>query len=779
MMHVEGADARLVHDVFVAHASPDKPIAREFVAALEAGGASAFLDEADLSPGDVWDQAIPDYHAASKVTLVLVSRHTLDAWYQRDEIAAAIEWVRRNGRHRIMPVYLERVERVPYGLRIVRGLWALDAQGRAEAVRRVLRLLPGLDDVQVRVWSPQVPAANRFFAGREDVLARLAAAGADGPRRAGALTQAIAGMGGVGKTSVAAQFCHEQRDVADIVWWLRSETESTLLDDLAALAVEVGLPPAADGDRRSTATQLRGWLESTDRAWLLVFDNVEAMTTVEPFVPRRGRGQVLVTTRRQGGFARLGPMVAVDVFDGPTAVAFLVDRLAAARSPEATNVDGLARLAHRLGGLPLALEQAAAYLENSAVRDIAGYLAKLDDAAKDPFDEDRLVDYEATATTTWRVSLEAAAAKAPSAPAVLTLLGHLSPDPFPLDALIEAAGDVLATPLGGPAGCRTAVEQLTAFSLIRYEPGARSVKVHRLVQDATRRNAPPTAPTADDATVLLRSAAPAAASDPAAWPRWQALAPHIDHHLARAPQFEGETAAAFRWVLDRYATFRQHSGDLAAAPPLFEISLELTERLVGLDHPDTLTSRNNLAESYWSVGRYHDAIPLLERTLSEREGLLGVDHPDTLTSRHNLAVSYGSVGRYHDAIPLDERTLADYERVLGVDHPDTLTSRNNLAHSYWAVGRHQDAIPLHERTLADRERVLGVDHPDTLHSRNNLALSYWSAGRVDEAISLLERTLADRERVLGVDHPNTLTSRNNLAHSYGTVGRHHDAITLH
>jgi tetratricopeptide (TPR) repeat protein len=161
------------------------------------------------------------------------------------------------------------------------------------------------------------------------------------------------------------------------------------------------------------------------------------------------------------------------------------------------------------------------------------------------------------------------------------------------------------------------------------------------------------------------------------------------------------------------------------------------------------------------------AIDLGARTLADSERLLGADHPDTLTSRNNLAVAYSSVGRLEQAIPLFEQTLADRERVLGADHPHTLTSQDSLAHAY----RLEEAIPLFEQTLADRERIRGADHPDTLTSQNNLAVAYSSVGRLEEAIPLYEQALAGRERVLGADHPDTLASRNSLAHAYYGVGR--------
>ncbi|MEU4413234.1 caspase, EACC1-associated type [Nocardia salmonicida] len=202
------------------------------------------------------------------------------------------------------------------------------------------------------------------------------------------------------------------------------------------------------------------------------------------------------------------------------------------------------------------------------------------------------------------------------------------------------------------------------------------------------------------------------------------------------------------------------------------------EQALGSDHPETLTSRSDLAQAYRSVGRLTEAIVLHERTISDRARILGSDHPDTLTSQNNLAEAYRSAGRFGEALELFERTLADCERVFGADHPDTLHSRNNLAHAYRSVGRVGEAIPLFERTLADSERVFGADHLDTLRFRNDLADAYASAGRLPEAISLYERTLADRERVFGADHLDTLRFRNDLADAYASAGRLPEAISL-
>jgi CHAT domain-containing protein/tetratricopeptide (TPR) repeat protein len=213
------------------------------------------------------------------------------------------------------------------------------------------------------------------------------------------------------------------------------------------------------------------------------------------------------------------------------------------------------------------------------------------------------------------------------------------------------------------------------------------------------------------------------------------------------------------------------AGRLDEAIPLFQHTLADSERVLGPDHPDTLATRSNLAAGYESAGRLDEAIPLRERSLADFERILGADHSDTLIARNNVAVDYKSAGRLDEAIPLYQRSLADFERVLGADHPDTRTACSNLAAAYDAAGRLDEAIPLCQRSLADSERVLGPDHPDTLTARHNLAVTYVEAGRLDEAVPLLERSLADRERVLGPDHPVTMSSRSDLAATHEAAKR--------
>jgi serine/threonine protein kinase len=148
--------------------------------------------------------------------------------------------------------------------------------------------------------------------------------------------------------------------------------------------------------------------------------------------------------------------------------------------------------------------------------------------------------------------------------------------------------------------------------------------------------------------------------------------------------------------------------------------------------------RMTLGTSFWYLGQADVAERQYRRGLDLRKAKLGPDHPDTLSSMNNLAASYADLGRQREALTLCEETLKLMKAKLGPDHPDTLTSMNNLALSYAALGRHQEALTLREETLKLMKAKLGPDHPDTLSSMNNLAASYAALGRHQEALTLCE-----------------------------------------
>ena len=204
-------------------------------------------------------------------------------------------------------------------------------------------------------------------------------------------------------------------------------------------------------------------------------------------------------------------------------------------------------------------------------------------------------------------------------------------------------------------------------------------------------------------------------------------------------------------------------GRAEASDPQLERARDLQAAGLGPDHPDTLTTENELATAYWGAGRLGEVIPLLERVLAGEAARLGPNDPQTLSTQNDLGFAYIEDGRLERGIALTERTLAARTAALGGDHPETLLSQSTLGVGYLAAGELDRAIALFERTVAARVARLGPEHPDTLRTQNHLAVAYQAAGRLDRAIPLMERTLSARSARLGPDHPETMITQNNLA----------------
>jgi serine/threonine protein kinase/lipopolysaccharide biosynthesis regulator YciM len=243
--------------------------------------------------------------------------------------------------------------------------------------------------------------------------------------------------------------------------------------------------------------------------------------------------------------------------------------------------------------------------------------------------------------------------------------------------------------------------------------------------------------------------------------------PESQRHLDRAVQLHTEQLGADHpdtlQSKNNLADLYLRQGKYGPAEPLLKEVLDGFTARRGAGHPDTLESKNNLAALYYAQGKYDRAEALFQEVIDTRTARLGADHPDTLVSKNNLAVLYKVQGQYDRAEPLYQEVLAAHTAQLGADHPDTLVSKDNLAVLYKVQGKYDRAEPLYKEALDGFTAKLGPDHPDTLQSKNNLAVLYRVQGRYDRAEPLYQEVLQARTAQLGADHPDTLLSKNNLA----------------
>ncbi|GGV19433.1 tetratricopeptide repeat protein [Streptomyces spectabilis] len=608
---------------------------------------------------------------------------------------------------------------------------------------------PGLNNL------PELP--SRHFVGREDVLAELERALAGDSQT---ITQTLHGLGGVGKTTLALHYAHAHVGTYRLVWWIRSDSRELIEASLAALALRVQGAAASDLTTTQAADWAVGWLQ-THPGWLLVFDNVERPQVAAAVTGQlRSSGRYLITSRYRSGWA--GAPIALPVLDEGASLDLL------ARLTDDGEAGAEARaLAEELGHLPLALEQAGAFVAQtgSTLGEYRLMLRRHPErtTAAAPGGTDPM----RTVARIWRITLDAVHAKDPRAVDLLRMAAWCAPTDIPRELFTEVVED--------PLDLAQALGLLADYNLISLE--RQTLGVHRLVQRVARTASPEDPHRAPERITEARDRAAAALRrvlplDPrlnvAGWPEWRRLLPHVEALLDAVDPADDTEDTDF--ALNEWAQYLAGQEQRGRAIALLRRSVAASSRLFGEKHASTLTAYNNLASAYESAGELDEAIALLERTLTARIEVSGDDDPNTLIVRNNLASAYQTAGDLERATPLHERNLSDRMRLLGSDHLSTLLSRNNLADAYLLAGQLARAAPMFEEALAGCLRVLGGDHPFTHVVRSNVAYCCEAAGDLERAVALLEQTAADRVRTLGGEHPDALRSQLHLARAYRAAG---------
>jgi tetratricopeptide (TPR) repeat protein len=484
--------------------------------------------------------------------------------------------------------------------------------------------------------------------------------------------QVIAGTGGVGKTQLAVEYAYQHRADFDTVWWIRAETTASLHADYAALAPEVGLGTSPDQDTMVDA--VREWLEHNPR-WLLIFDNVDNPPATIPLLPRVGEGQLIMTSQQGDDLDGRADLVPLDVLTEEEATQFLLTRT------KETDLAAARQLATALGNLPLALEQAGAFIAQTKVITLARYLELHKQRSLELLERGRPRGrHERTVGTTWELSLQRLQQETPAVE-LLNLLAFLAPDDLPWGLLASHADllpDTLATAGRDELVLAEVIGALQRYSLVKV--AGDGLSTHRLLQAVIGQDLTADARRewAAAAVRLLQASFPHDSGDVRTWEDCQRLLLHALAVTEHAERLDVESEATSE-LLDRTATYLQGRAQFTQAKILFQRALAIAEGNLEPADPTLGVRRTNLGILLQDLGDLSGAMTQYERALVIDEAAYGSDHPEVATDRGNLGSVLQALGDLSGAKAQLERALAITEATLGSDHPSVRTLVANLA----------------------------------------------------------------------------------------------------
>ncbi len=719
-------------DVFISYAHKDRKLRDELAVHLSNLRNQHVISDwydSDLIPGTEWEQDILEHLRTARIILLLISAHFMASPFCQDiEMQEAI--ARHQARQaRVIPILLRptdwqdapfaKLQVLPSHAKPV-SRWPTHDDAFADVIKGIRRAIEDLNasasptrpvaspsstagttspgGVHLPVWN--IPfRRNPFFTGREPIVAQVHSLLHAGKTAALSQPPAISGLGGIGKTQTAVEYAYRYREEYQYVLWVQANTSETLLANFVALARLLNLPEQDAREQQITVQALKQWLE-THSGWLLIFDNADDLAPVQDYLPTGNTGHILLTTRAQAmsGLARKIELDTMSPQEGATLLLRRAGLLAPEAALESASPADRAlaiNIVRAMDGLPLALDQAGAYLEETN-ESLSTYLTLYRQQRAELLKRrGGLVPHHPdSVATTWSLAFKNVERANPAAIELMRLCAFLAPDAIPEELISEGAphlGPVLEPVAADRLKLNAALAELLKYSLVRRDTATRTLTIHRLVQAVIKDELDEQTQHqwAERAVQAVDQVFPF--DEPAPWPRSQRYLPQalVCEDLIKQWGITFDEAAA---LLSNAGSYLKNRGQYLEAAPLLQYALSIQESVYGRDHPNTDPFLNNLALLYWNQGRYAEAESLHLRALAIKEKVLGPDHPSTANTLNNLANLYRDQGKDAEAAPLFQRALAIREKVLGPEHPRTKKVRANYTDLLQKMGQKTEVV---------------------------------------------------------------------------------------
>ena len=712
-------------DIFIAYHQNDEALLRKLekhLSVLRQQGLISAWHQGQVVPGTRRDKVIHEQLLQASIILPLVSADFLASDYSN-----LVEAKNARERHkldevRIVPIILrpcdwENSSLAHLAILPDRGkpltLWPdQDAAFLSiiVGIRRVITDLTQPSQLKPPSSPPQVwnvpYLRNPHFTGREELLEQLeqhlspANQGDSVVTRRAALTptQAIQGLGGIGKTQIAVEYAYRSRDLGryDHVFWINAANEEVLFANLASL-IELlpAFPATKEMDRLMLVKATKSWLEQCEQRWLLIFDNADDISLVHNFLPRQGKGSILLTTRAHAVGSLGASAIEVENMGLMESVEFLLHR-AQRRQVSDEERNEAVNLVIALGCFPLALDQAGAYIEETA-SSFVGYLEIYQNHRKELLARRgaQATCYPDSVATTWSLSFEKVEQADPAAAELLRLCAFLAPDSIPEELIINSADQwspllqQAATDLFTFNGM---MEELLKYSLVNRLSRNKTFSIHRLVQ-AVQMDKIEQEAQCQWAERVVRAVNKMFPADPFKTALWPQCRRYLDQ-VQRCNELIKHYAFSFLEVADllfRTGIYLENYAFDSIVESLYLRAREIREQHLGADHRDTINSLNHLASFYLKQARYAETEQLYKKVMAICEEEPG---PALAIALNGLALLHFRQGEFVLAEKWCKQALAIYENA---SEPTSLL--NTLALVYQAQGNDAEAEKLYLRVL--------------------------------------------------------------------------------
>ncbi|MEU4216605.1 FxSxx-COOH system tetratricopeptide repeat protein [Actinoplanes sp. NPDC026623] len=711
-------------------------------------------------------------------------------------LPAPLSFVRSDDAAEDLAALLTAIGGVPGGLRLFAEIVIRWHPG--EASKRFGALAATSRPLRPRAYRPEerivgdIPIRNRNFTGRIELLEQLGSK-LSKDSATSVLPPTLKGLGGVGKTQLVIEYVHRHLHQYDMIWWIPAEETTTVLAALTQLAQRVDLPIA--DDQQETARTVLNWLAvgGDDRDWLLVYDNADEPSGLLPLLPSTG-GHVIVTTRIEE-WSTIGIPIEVDVFRRDESVEMLTGRTRDDPNVLPITEAEADELAEKLGDLPLALEQAAAWYLATAMP-VRDYIDLLDERIE-LLNEGKPADYPRTVAAFVAVAVEKLQEIDAATAQFFALFAYLGGEPIRQSLLRRGANADISAPLRRALGdsilTGRIVRELRRYGLARTVGRATSaaaplsgdrsprVQVHRLVQRVLR----------DTLTAELREEtqrnvqrllAVARPGDPDEVGELE-LQSEMGPHLTPADMVHSGTPEGRQTVLDHsrylYIVGDYENSRTLAGRAAEEWGKNTSDEMLGPSGLTTLLARAQVSNATRALGDSRTAAELLEDTYNRflTSPFLGREHPYTLITGNQRGHVMRIEGLYREALAFDQESYRLHREVFGDEEAYTLRVKGNLAVDFRLIGEFAEALELDEQ-IASHWADQSIVDASVIRTHMNVARDFYGLGHYLAALKRLSEWLPEQERLLGASHGFVLMSERTHAITLRKLGRLAEALEV-